>query len=212
MFAFAKPVDGLPENDPSGDFVVGFDYGLKREDAVAFQNTHPGWSLILNSEWRLEASTLFLLTYADVTLARAEGLARGWSTGLETSSVAGLYELALQGSWEQWGVYDAIKFEAYMDQPDVDLTGDLASDLEKIGTQRWLTFFPNGPQGWSEWRRTGFPALEPTPNAVNTSKEIPVRFAYPSVEYGFNKANLDVAVSRLENGDRDDSHVWWDVD
>jgi hypothetical protein len=82
---------------------------------------------------------------------------------------------------------------------------------KRIGTQRWVTFYPNGPQGWSEWRRTGYPALVPTPNALNTSKQIPVRFPFPSVEYNYNRANVEAAVSRM-GSDRDDTKVWWDVD
>jgi hypothetical protein len=190
---------------PKGDgTLVGFPYGLLRDDAVAWGNANAGWSLILNDDFRSNTSTLFILTYADVLLAQSEAALRGWIAGDEQD----FYDDAMEASWDQWGVYDAADFATFMAKPANNLSTNAA---EKIATQRWLTFFPNGPQGWSEWRRTGFPALTPTSEAVNESGEIPLRFPYASVEYNYNEANLDEAVARM-GGDKDDTHVWWDVD
>jgi hypothetical protein len=64
--------------------------------------------------------------------------------------------------------------------------------------------------GWSEWRRTGVPALVPTPKATNSSKQIPRRFVYGSNEPNLNKTNYQAAVSRLTGGDTQDAKIWWD--
>lgn len=194
--AFGKPASGT---------LIGVPYGLTREDAVAWTAANSGWSLILNDQFRAENSELFVLTYADVLLARAEAAFLGWTSEDYTA----LYIAGIQASWEQWGVFDAGVFATYITDPDIDLSA--GNEYEKIATQRWLTFYPNGPQGWAEWRRTGFPVLTPTPFAVNTSKEIPVRFPFPSVEYNYNRSNIDAAVARM-GGDTDNVPVWWDVD
>lgn len=123
-----------------------------------------------------------------------------------------LYEDALKASWEQWNVYNAAAFSAFIADASIALAGGgAAADEAKIAEQRWLTFYPNGPQGWSEWRRTGFPVLTPSPNATNTSGQIPVRFPFPSVEYNYNNSSIMEAVERM-GGDNDQTHVWWDVD
>ncbi|MBL7857651.1 MAG: SusD/RagB family nutrient-binding outer membrane lipoprotein [Cyclobacteriaceae bacterium] len=193
---------------PAGSALVGVPYGLKREDAIAWTAANPTWSLILNDGFRSEASTLFILTYADALLARAQAAYYGWTA----ENYVTLYNDALRASQQQWGVYDATTFASYIGGTAVALAGGgAAADDAKIATQRWLTFYPNGPQGWSEWRRTGFPVLTPTAEAINQSKQIPIRFPYPTVEYTFNGTKLQTAVTRM-GGDLDGTHVWWDVD
>jgi len=192
----------------AGSTLIGVPYGLTREDAIAWTAANSGWSLILNNAYRGEASTLFILTAADVMLARSEAAYLGWTS----EDYVQLYEDAIAASWEQWGVFDGAAYGNYIADADIALAGGgAAADYGKIATQRWLTFYPNGPQGWSEWRRTGFPVLIPTPEAVNTTGEIPVRFPFPSVEYSYNKTNIDAAVARM-GADTDATNLWWDVD
>jgi hypothetical protein len=191
---------------PNGsNTLVGVPYGLKREDAVKFIDNYKDWSKILNDDWRKETSAVFFLTYADVLLARAEARQRGWAE--ETVAATTLYADGIKASWEQWNVYNATAFGIYMARTDIALSG--GNELAKIGTQRWLAFYPNGNQGWAEWRRTGFPStVVATPNAVNNSKQIPRRLIYPSFEYGVNGTNVSEAAARI-GGDRDDTKVWW---
>jgi hypothetical protein len=198
LFAFGNPVSGN---------LTGFDYGLPREKALKYAAQNPSWSLILHSDYRKETSNFFVFTFADVLLALAEARERNWITGSPNSFE--YYQTAIIESWDQWGVYDGGDFTAYISNPDVAFVPGDATALDKIALQRWLTFYPNGPQGWSEWRRTGVPALVPTPFAVNVSKQIPRRFKYPSVEYGYNAANINDAAARFNAGDNDNSLVWW---
>lgn len=238
-YAFGKP------NATSG-VLVGFEYGLKREDALKYAALNPTWSLILNDSWRAETSKMFILTYSDVLLARAEASQRGWTTGVDIATGLDpvnltqvepvvydkLFRAAVEASWKQWGVYIMLPGDNpdgpdVGDAPDLDAAGleaaaqvrvtnyvnaqksGMTNPVERIATQRWVNFYPNGPQGWSEWRRTGFPKLIPTPEAVNVSKQIPRRFKYPSVEYGYNATNINSAAGRFDAGDNDNSHVWW---
>lgn len=195
--AYGKPYNGL---------LIGVPYGLQRNDAIGFTGSNPNWSLILNDGFRQQTSSLNVLSYADVLLARAEAAFIGWTD----EDYEQLYRDGIQASWENWGVYEAEAFDAYMQKTAVALSpGD---ETELIATQRWLAFYPNGMQGWSEWRRTGYPVLTPSPAPVNTSGEIPRRFPYYTAEYNLNGANLQTAVDRINGGDTMDGRVWWDVE
>lgn len=199
VFGNVQPLKGVP-------------YGLTREQAIAWTAANPGWSLILAEEYRAQASSQYILTYADVLLARAEAALLGWSG--TAADVVTYYNDAIKASWEQWGVFDQTAYNNYTltnANTRIIAATPTAERAQKIGRQRWLTFYPNGAQGWAEWRRTGYPALTPTGNAVNNSKQIPVRFPYPSVEYTYNQAGVDAAVARM-GGDTDAVKVWWDVD
>ena len=200
--AFGIPVNGL---------LVGMDYGLPRQDAITYTGLNPTHSLILNTPWRLSNSTLTILTYGDVLLARAEAAELTWTA----ENANQLYADGIKASWEHWGVFSQGVYDGYMTTAFVDLANlsIYKSRLEHIGVQRWLSFYPNGPQGWSEWRRTGFPVLAPAPSPnlnPTGSQKIPVRYIYPTGEYNLNGANVAAAVALLEAGDTYDSHVWWD--
>jgi len=183
--------------------VVPVPYGLIRDAAVSYTNSHPDWSFILNEKFRRENSTQFLLTAAHTFLARAEAAQRGWTSENATA----MYSAGIKASFEQWEVFTQSAYDAYLASDKVSLAS--GNPLEKIAIQRWLAFYPDGTQGWSEWRRTGFPALKPTPAALNTSKQIPRRNIYPSTEPNLNSASYSAAVSRI-GSDIIDTKVWWD--
>jgi hypothetical protein len=139
-----------------------------------------------------------------VLLARAEAAELTWTSENATQ----LYADGIKESMNKWGVYSDAAYNTYIANSSISLAS--GNRMQKINLQRWLGFYPNGPQGWSEWRRTNIPALSPSPSPVNTSGQIPVRFIYPTIEYGINNTNVLAAVANLEKGDTQDSRVWWD--
>jgi Starch-binding associating with outer membrane len=190
-------------NPNASGTVVGFPYGLTRDDAVAFANSHADYGFVLKASQRADNTPQALLTAAHVFLARAEAAQRGWTT----ENMTNMYNAGIKASWQQWGVYVDADYAAYIADAKVSLAAD---PLLKIGTQRWLAFFPDGTQGWSEWRRTGYPVLKATVKATNSSKQIPRRFVYPATEGNLNKDNYTTAVGRLSGGDTQDAKIWWD--
>lgn len=193
--------------NPVGGTLTGVPYGLQRQAAINWTTANPNWSLFLNNSFRSQTGSINIVTYSDVLLALAEASQRGWISLSDNTET--LYKNGIKASWDQWGVFDQTAYDNYLTKPDVDInTGD---PYAKIGLQRWLAFFPNGFQGWSEWRRTGFPALSPPEEPLNNSKQIPVRYVYPTAEYNLNGTNLQTAIDLLDNGDTDASHVWWDA-
>lgn len=78
---------------------------------------------------------------------------------------------------------------------------------EKIATQVWIALFGQGFETWTEWRRTGVPAL--TPAVEGAISTIPTRLFYPSTQVSLNKDNYDTAKDMLNNGDNLDSKLFW---
>ena len=187
--------------------ITGIPYGLPREQAIQFTNANPTWSFVLSPAFRAAATPLAILTAADVTLARAEAASMGWTT----ESAEQLYKDGIKLSMEYWKVFTQASYDTYNTGALVAFkAGDNAGNLDKIRTQRWFTFYPDGLQGWSEWRRTGSPALKPTPFAINSSKQIIRRYIYPSTEATLNGTNYQAAVGKISGGDTNDGKVWWD--
>ena len=189
-------------------YQVGFPYGITREAAISFGSNNSGYSRILISAFRTESSPLVLLSSASVNLARAEAAVLGW-TGEDVNT---FYNNGIRASYSQWDLTktatDLTRLGTY--QTAVGLTGDETGDLESIRAQEYLAWYPNGTQGWTEWRRTGVPSLSPTINAVNPSKQIPRRYVYGDREYSTNATNVAAAIANMTGGDSQDGRVWWD--
>jgi len=186
-----------------GSSDVGFPYGLTRDDAVSFSGANPDWSFVLAANKRLAGSAINLISASQIYLARAEAAQRGWTS----ETVATMYSTGIQRSWEEWGVYDASSFGSYLTQSAVNIA---TNPLQKIQTQQWLAFYPNGTQGWANWRRTNVPALTPAPGA---GMPIPRRVPYGPNDYNFNLSNVETAAAQYSVGGQDDSQdakVWWD--
>jgi hypothetical protein len=141
-----------------------------------------------------------LMTFAEVLFLRAEAAARGW-TGEDAGA---LYEQAITANMRYYGVPDA-QISGYLAQPEVAFSQ--ASWREKIGTQKWIALFGNGPEAFAEWRRLDFPKL--TPGRDASLSEVPRRYPYAHSEMSLNNANLEAAISR-QGGAELTNRVWWD--
>lgn len=74
--------------------------------------------------------------------------------------------------------------------------------LEMIMVQKYIAMYLD-PEVFTDWRRTGFPALTPNPGNV-TGDVIPRRLPYPQCERLFNSANMPAGLAIT-------SRVWWDM-
>lgn len=72
--------------------------------------------------------------------------------------------------------------------------------LQEIMEQKYVAMFLD-PEAFSDWRRTGFPALQAVPFNV-TGDIIPRRLPYPQSERLYNSANFQEAAIT--------TRVWWD--
>ena len=96
------------------------------------------------------------------------------------------YLAAINASFEYLGIADSAA--DYLAQSEVD-PGEADLTLEHIMTQKYIAMFSQGAESWTDWRRTGFPALTPAMNNL-TGGVIPVRFPYPESELTLNSSNV----------------------
>ena len=178
------------------------------------------------------------MTAAESYFLRAEGALRGWNMG---GSAKEFYEAGVKIAFQEAGVGGADAYlastktpAAYTDPtgdgndmaapstitPKWDEDADFETNLERIITQKWIAMYPDGPEGWSEFRRTGYPKLFPvvrndSNGAVNTNVQIR-RLPYPQTEYTTNGDAVAAGVSSLNaesnnaKGDNGGTTLWWD--
>jgi hypothetical protein len=193
------------KNDPRinafGSNPKGFPYGLTRSEALAWQTSNPTFAFMYAFTATPQTQGMSLLTAGQVFLARAEAARLGWTA----ETVSTVYDAGITAEMNRWGISNAGAIATYLAQPEIALTG-AAGDAQKIAEQRWLSFFPDGNQGWAEWRRTGFPALSPAPG---TTKQIPRRIPYGPNEPLYNPTNYAAAAANFSSNSQD-AKVWWD--
>lgn len=121
-----------------------------------------------------------------------------------------LYATGINLSMDNFEVDGADKL-TYISGDAGTLTGTDEEKLEMIIIQKWLGNYPQYEEGYTEYRRTGYPRIW-TGNAPNeTNGEIPRRVQYPLSEYNSNGASVSAAISKLADGDSYKSKLWWDV-
>lgn len=179
----------------------GFPYGLTRADALAWQTANPSFGFLYGFTTTAQTMPMYLMTAGQVFLARAEAARLGWTTEV----VATMYANGITAEMNRWGITNAGDIATYLAQTDVALTG-LASDAQKIGEQRWLSYYPDGNQGWAEYRRTGFPTMAAVPGSANA---VPRRIPYGSNEPLYNPTNYASAAASY-NSNSMNAKVWWD--
>jgi hypothetical protein len=179
-----------------------------------FASNSTTYSKVLGPTFRQSNSTVNLIHAAAVLFAMAEAREREWVTTGLTASV--LYEKAITASFTQWGI-PATAVSTFLSNPLVTYGTD---NLKKIAIQRYVALYPDGLQGWCEWRRTGFPELTPAQDATNSTKQIPRRYNYGQNDYSTNRLNVQAAAAAIPlpvptppgavAGDTQDGRVWWD--
>ena len=199
----------LPKNDPrapvfgevlAGNLVKGLAYGR-----VVATNIPSAFSRI-GTAFRGAGSSLPIYNYAQVLFSLAEAAKLGYITGGDAQAETH-YKNAIKASWEQYGVYDAARYNTYIALADVAYT--TADGHKKIMTEKWVHGYLNSWEVWNDWRRTGFPTLSPAPDAVDP-RGIPRRWGYPTTEAALNKANYTDAVAAMGGSDHNYARMWWD--
>lgn len=187
---------------------LGVPYGRARDIVDKWCQDNPTYTWVFAPSYRQQTSPAYIVTAAQVLLARAEAADRGWTS--ETANTLTLYKAGVSASYTQWGL--AAPADAYFLNANVALSGTYGTgaNTAKIATQQWVAYYPDGIQGWANWRRTNVPALTPAPDAINNPKVIPRRYMYGTADYTLTKAGVDEAVNRMAGGDKMDSRVWWD--
>jgi hypothetical protein len=150
-----------------------------------------------------------LMNYGEVELLLAEAAKRGIG-GVDPTTAQAHYEAGVKASMQMYTVYDPTL--VVTDQQVTDYLAarpyNDATALQQIGEQLWLNHFLNWWEAWTDWRRTGYPALTPVNFPGNTTGgTIPVRLKYPNAEVAGNPS-----FSSGSSPNDFTTRVWWDVD
>ena len=208
---YASPAPSIDNKDGVTQMqeIVGHPYSVKEPgDIPNAEISFPGAAIGAGGpDVGKQDAPLPIVTLAEIHFMLAEASARGWTV---TGDAPTHYNLAIKASWEQWGVYDENAYNAFIAHADVAY--DANNYKKSIGEQKWIALFPLGYEAWAEWRRIGFPKLTAHKFALNPSKQIPLRHAYPSSESTINKESYQAALNLLGGKDDETARIFWDVD
>ncbi len=137
-----------------------------------------------------QTSPTVIISYAEVKFIEAEAAFRSGATGRALTA----YQEGVAASLEQ--VTGAVDADWMADNID----GEGSLTLEKIIMQKRHALVGQ-LQPFSDWRRTGIPALTLVPGATKT--EIPRRLPYGQGELIYNPDNVPAVASVIDP-------VWWD--
>ncbi|NGP88363.1 SusD/RagB family nutrient-binding outer membrane lipoprotein [Fodinibius halophilus] len=202
---------------------VGFPSGYT---STSVQN-HPSFNATTNNYARVNSMLIdredptFFQTYAEVEFMLAEVAARGWTAG----NAQDHYEAGVEAAMNYLSLYDANgganissgDISNYLANNPYNASGTLDQQLEQINSQYWAAVFLNGIEAWSNFRRSGYPDLEPAlvdsndpPPGNQTDGQIPRRLTYPEGnESILNAKNYNEVIKR--QGDNNMvTRVWWD--
>lgn len=141
----------------------------------------------------------YFMSFSELSFLMAEAAQKGYISG----DAATYYNQGVTASFEANGLGGAAA--DYLAQATVAYSA--ANGLQQIAEQNWMGLFCQGVEAWTEWRRTGFPALEPA--LEGAISEIPSRYTYPSIEQSVNKAAYEAAVA-AQGANLLTTKVWWD--
>lgn len=173
------------------------------------------------------------MTAAESFFLRAEGALRGWDMGEGTAQ--SFYEEGVRMSFEENNAGSADTYLADNASTPGAFSDNVGSDnytftskvtpawngsagfegsLERIITQKWIALYPDGPEGWSEYRRTGYPELIPvvrnsSNGTVDTDLQVR-RLPYTRDEKSNNPTGVNSGIAALGGQDTGGTKLWWD--
>lgn len=191
---------------------------------------------ISNLNMNTSTTQIVWMTAAESYFLRAEGALRGWNMG---GTAQDLYNQGIAASFIENGFQasDAATYSAnnilapiaFTDNSGQsgnniaapssitiawNMADNFETNLERVITQKWIAMYPDGPEGWAEFRRTGYPKLFPvvannSNGTINTATQVR-RIPYPQSEYNNNATGVQSGVAALSGPDGGGTKLWWD--
>lgn len=191
---------------------------------------------ISNLNMNTSTTQIVWMTASESYFLRAEGALRGWNMG---ATAQDLYNQGITTSFVENGLPASTAATYITDNTLMPIaftdnsgqSGNNASapstvkiawndadgfevNLERIITQKWIALYPDGPEGWAEFRRTAYPKLFPvvtdrSNGTIDVNKQVR-RIPYPQSEYNNNRAGVQTGVALLGGPDGGNTKLWWD--
>ncbi len=147
--------------------------------------------------WGRSDATVPIISYVELKFIEAEALAQTNGDG------SAALKAAIDASMALTGAVDTIDYA-------VNASAD--ASVENIVTEAYKAYFGfNFHESWSNWRRTGFPALTPSAacgdNGFNPTCSVPQRYLYAESEKQTNSENVNAAIAS-QGGELLDDKLW----
>jgi hypothetical protein len=197
-------------------FPVGYDANVSVLTYPGYRGPKGSGQNYTQLNYQVVANTLapaYFITNSQTQLLLAEAKFRGWITGGLTAQQ--YYEAGVRAAMDEWNLFPGTFSPAvsntekdnYLLHPAVAYND--ADALKLINTQYWIASFINGPEGFANWRRSGFPVLQPNKYNNNLNGGFVRRMAYPNAEEAQNRENYQAAVASM-GGDGLTQRIFWD--
>jgi hypothetical protein len=215
--------DGSPE-------IKGIPNGLPGDQLPEYDVSSNPWGLLWAPTWNsayvkpssfTQPYPFDVMNYSEVCFLKAEAAIRGWANAGNAQTN---YENGIRASFDEarlgvsTDLYSTANDDTYISTGIVQWNDgdDFEAKLEKIITQKWISLFPNGTEGWAEVRRTGYPALTPVvrsddPSINAANGEFIKKLRYINMELESNEENARSASLNGGKGDGQNVRVWWDT-
>lgn len=162
---------------------------------ITASNTNAAGAIVSNATYNnlyTGAAPVRMFTFAEYNFIRAEHALR-YGTGAAAAEV--FFQNGIKASMSMAGVSTAAQ-DAYI-LANGSLNGaNLQANLNKIITEKYIANYGVALEPWNDWRRTGYPVLEPVSATVAAmTGGIPRSLFYPESETSANpkfvqKANM----------------------
>ncbi len=170
--------------------------------------SYPSFSVMLNEDVERPATTM---DYAEVSFLKAEAALEGW--GATEAEAEQFYQDGIRAALTMHVYGEFIteeEVEAYMTSEEAQLIGTKEEKIQKIAVQKWIALFDRSFEAFFEWRRLGYPELDPGDNPGETNGTVPRRGKYSTTEAALNQSNYEAAVNR-QGPDTFTTRIWIDA-
>ncbi len=185
LAVFAQP-------NKEGKF-IGVPNGLP--DAIA--TTYLGPGATLGTAFMQASTPSVIMTHAELLFTLAEAALDGDISG----SAQEYFEKGIAASFGQYA----------LPVPDGYLAAAGTVTRSTVMEQKWIALFGQGVESWTEYRRTGLPAM-PAKDARAVFENdglLPARLPYPTTEYSLNRTNLETGIGLNGGADNMKTTLWW---
>ncbi len=140
-----------------------------------------------------------LMSFAELNFVKAEAALKGVTAA---GDAANAYEDGIKASITQFGL------TASADYLTANKLGTGDGARTQVLEQKWLALFGQEVEAWTEFRRTGVPALKVPAQNYNAGM-IPTRLPYPSSEENLNGPNFKAALTAMGGANTMQTKLWW---
>ena len=166
---------------------------------------------------RAEAALYYGAEFGDAEALYKAGIAMSFAE----NGVQGSVDSYMNSGKTPSAVENSSRYYGYPSPAPCETTakfsGSTEQKLEKIMIQKYIAMFPNGQEAWTEFRRTGYPKLNPIIpggnwNTSNISDERGIRRMIYPVSFKSTEATWDLyqdAVQKLGGPDKESTDLIW---